>query len=414
LIPLKDNSLWMDDANLNLKYWWICRPGYGTKMNSATHYLILTCLLSCTVHASTPLSTLKHKISSLFPKKSDKGAHSTPSNHYGPLPQDQLSSKERISTEKDKLLWQICERVKTSDDYDGERVNLMRHRLLPEFLVYGKDEVVVKEVFRVSPFGPYIDDKNILKALHLSLQNDRHARFVFLLESTRERCTKEDIRRGTQAHFLSSELFMDEFFKDFSLSSDGMPIKRLLTLHGHAFRTRYPEAFELFCESLICRLRGRFKQDLRMKKMLIDFVGQPSLLTETIFVRTFLGYYSMFYDSGRRDFIKHGWREAIEEGLKEEYLSGGKKLWRVITKMFPGQFPKDYPPSPAVLKTALEKFRSKQEIEEEWVKMNVLPFQRTLLVKLDESVGTILPKVLMKIVVEYGTGCTWIDIPDAQ
>ena len=73
-------------------------------------------------------------------------------------------------------------------------------------------------------------------------------------------------------------------------------------------------------------------------------------------------------------------------------------MWLVITKMFPGQFPKDYPPSSAVLKTALEKFKSKQEVEKEWINMNVLPFQRMLLVKLEESVGRIMPTVLITIV----------------
>src|ERR1700722_15127313 len=119
-------------------------------MNSATHYLILTCLLSCTVHASAPLSTLKHKISTLFTKKSDKGAHSAPSKHHSLLIQDQLGSKKRASTERNKLLRHICERVKTSGDYDGEYVNLMRHKLFPEFLVYGNDGVIAKEMLRVS------------------------------------------------------------------------------------------------------------------------------------------------------------------------------------------------------------------------------------------------------------------------
>ena len=131
----------------------------------------------------------------------------------------------------------------------------------------------------------------------------------------------------------------------------------------------------------------KVKHDLEDEENVIDLVGQPSLLTETIFAQIFLDGCIPFFDSIRRKFIEYGWREAIEEGLKEEYPSGGKRLWLVITKMFPGQFPKDYPPSSAVLKTALEKFKSKQEVEKEWINMNVLPFQRMLLVKLEESVG---------------------------
>ena len=66
--------------------------------------------------------------------------------------------------------------------------------------------------------------------------------------------------------------------------------------------------------------------------MWAELVGQPSLLTETIFARVYLDRESVICDSLRRKFIKHGWREAIEEGLKEEYPSGGKGLWLVITK----------------------------------------------------------------------------------
>ena len=56
------------------------------------------------------------------------------------------------------------------------------------------------------------------------------------------------------------------------------------------------------------------------QKLLIDLVGQPSLLTPAAFARGFLYAAN---DLDRANFIKYGCKEAIEEGLKEEYL-----VWR--------------------------------------------------------------------------------------
>lgn len=187
----------------------------------------------------------------------------------------------------------------------------------------------------------------------------------------------------------------------------------ILALHGQDFRLRYPEAFQPFRNELVYHLYEGAKHNPRMKKTLTDLVGQPSLLTKAILAKAFLESYFYLLDSVRKDFIEYGWGEAIEEGLKEEYTGGGKRLWKVITRMFPGQFPSDYPPHP-VRKAALEKFRSKQKMEREWINVNVLPFQRMLLMRLTESVDGILPRVLMAIVYEYATVCTWIDTPEAQ
>ena len=63
------------------------------------------------------------------------------------------------------------------------------------------------------------------------------------------------------------------------------------------------------------------------QKLLIDLVGQPSLLTPVAFARGFL---CVADDTDRANFIKYGCKEAIEEGLKEEYRCGGRKLWTVM------------------------------------------------------------------------------------
>ena len=55
---------------------------------------------------------------------------------------------------------------------------------------------------------------------------------------------------------------------------------------------------------------------LAPQKLLTDFVGQPFLLTPVAFAKGFLDIAS---DLDRANFIKYGYKEAIEEGLKEEY-----------------------------------------------------------------------------------------------
>ena len=57
--------------------------------------------------------------------------------------------------------------------------------------------------------------------------------------------------------------------------------------------------------------------NLASQKLLIDLVGQPSLLTPVAFAKGFL--YVAADDTSRANFIKYGYKEAIEEGLKEEY-----------------------------------------------------------------------------------------------
>ena len=56
------------------------------------------------------------------------------------------------------------------------------------------------------------------------------------------------------------------------------------------------------------------------QKLLIDLVGQPSLLTPVAFSR---GVLRNCGDAERANFIKYGWKEAIEEGLKG-------RIWRYI------------------------------------------------------------------------------------
>ena len=94
-----------------------------------------------------------------------------------------------------------------------------------------------------------------------------------------------------------------------------MPLKRFLTLQGEEFSKKHPATFEIVCQELVWKLRWHLDNP-DSEKMLVDLVGQPSLLTPVAFARGFL--YAAD-DTDRANFIKYGWKEAIEEGLKEEY-----------------------------------------------------------------------------------------------
>ena len=79
-------------------------------------------------------------------------------------------------------------------------------------------------------------------------------------------------------------------------------------------------------------------------------MGQPSLITTTAFIKGFLGHDDDFC---RSNFIKYGWKEAIQEGLKEEYLFGGRKLWAVMVSEYPDRFSGGYPNTDEALMAVL-------------------------------------------------------------
>ena len=109
---------------------------------------------------------------------------------------------------------------------------------------------------------------------------------------------------------------------------------------------------EIICQGMVYHLVTRLDRP-DFQKLLTDFVGQPSLITTTAFVKGFLRYDIDFY---RSNFIKYGWKEAIQEGLKEKYLCGGRKLWAVMVGKYPNQFSGEYPNTDEARSIALKDF----------------------------------------------------------
>ena len=178
-------------------------------------------------------------------------------------------------------------------------------------------------------------------------------------------------------------------------------------LRGEEVGNAYPCIFEIFHQELVSLLRI-WIEDLDSQQLLSELISQLSMLTLALFAREFLIYYAN--DDGRINFATYGWMEGIEEGLKEKCDCGGRGLWSwMMEKRYPGQFPNIYSPSMDVLAAVLKNFRTKQELEDEWIEENTPHFR----VKLVKQLGLDLdfvPLVLLRIIAEYATA-TWFGTP---
>ena len=242
---------------------------------------------------------------------------------------------------------------------------------------------------------------SIYDAIALSLNEDRHDRVAGLFEAAQE--------RPDWKHMF--DWFVEVFFIRYPPEKNSMPLKRFLTLHGKEFSKKHPATFETICERLVWKLKCQLDNPAS-QKLLIDLVGQPSLLTPVAFARGFL---CVADDNDRANFIKYGYKEAIEEGLKEEYEYGGRKLWDVMVSMFPNQFSGEYPSTDEARSLALKNFKpTKQDREEAWIVNNAQNPQTMLrmrqLAKYLDELGINFPTVLWVIIAEYATVPTWLDV----
>ena len=110
---------------------------------------------------------------------------------------------------------------------------------------------------------------------------------------------------------------MSYLVKGLTKEKDDAPLKRFLTLSSDELRDEYPSVLETLCQELVPR--RRYRSSPKLEKLLAELIRQPSLLTPAIFVKGLLSRNSRSY---RVQFIKYGWREAVEEGLREVYPGG--------------------------------------------------------------------------------------------
>ena len=202
-----------------------------------------------------------------------------------------------------------------------------------------------------------------IDATILSLNRDQRDRVIDILKTVQEVCAEEDGHRRRVKEIPNFEHFMDSFIVGLAPERNSIPIRRFLTLRREELNNGYRSILEVFCLSLVYYLRSGL-DDPVSKKLLVDLIGQRSLLTAAIFVKAFLGYGDG--DVHQVSLVMYGWRKAIAEGLKDKYPCGGEELWDTILSMFPGQFSSVYPGSEGVL----AKFKTKQELEKEWAERN--------------------------------------------
>ena len=231
----------------------------------------------------------------------------------------------------EELLKCLCQVVTSLDQFKGLYEYLKQRKMVPGFLAHGEMVLVRKvivetDLLETDDFGQC---DGIYDAIALSLKEDRHERVAGLFEAAQERPDWKN----------RFDWFVNGFFVRYPPEKDSMPLKRFLTLHGEELSKQHPAIFETICQRLVGRLKWQLDNPAS-QKLLIDLVGQPSLLTPVAFARGFL---SIADDDDRANFIKYGYKEAIEEGLKEEYDEGGRKLWKVMVSTFPNQFSGEYP-----------------------------------------------------------------------
>ena len=92
-----------------------------------------------------------------------------------------------------------------------------------------------------------------------------------------------DKREGMMTSF---EWFMNWFIDNLAPWKDSKSLKRFLTLRGEEFSSKHPDVYETFCQELVYRLRDNL-DDPNGKKLMVDLVAQPSLMTPVAFAKGF-------------------------------------------------------------------------------------------------------------------------------
>ena len=307
------------------------------------------------------------------------------------------------SMKDDEFLMHLCPVITTLDHFKGLLEYLKQHKMVAGFLAHGEMVLVRKVVAETGLFETEYDGEcgSIYDAIALSFKEDRHERVAGLFEAAKGRPNWRD----------NFDWFVNGFFDRHAPEKDDVPLKRFFTLHGEEFNRKHPAIFKTICQGLVGKLRLQL-DNADSQKLLIGLIGQPSLLTPAAFARGFL------YLAGggdRANFIKCGYRETIEEGLKKKYQYGGRYLWDLMVSTLPNQFFGKYPSTDEARSIALKNFKpTKQDLEEQWL-LNNAQNPRTMLrmgqlAKSLDELDITFPTVLCVIVAEYATVPTLLDI----
>ena len=199
----------------------------------------------------------------------------------------------------EKLLKCLCQVVTSPDHFKGLYKYLKQRKMVPGFFAHGKMALVRKviaETGLLETNGPG-EWCNIYDAIALSLRGDHHERVAGLFEAAQKRPNW----RGIFVFFVAN------FFVRHPPEKDSMPLKRFLSFYGEKFSKKHPVILKTICQELVLKLRRQLANP-DSQKLLIDLVGQPSLLTPVAFAKGFL--HCARDDTYRADFIKYGYKEA--------------------------------------------------------------------------------------------------------
>ena len=310
--------------------------------------------------------------------------------------------------ENDEFFMYLCPLITTFDLYKGLFKRLKHRDISKSFLIHGNMALVKKAItdFTEDRSDYYINSDTIRSVIILFLNEGRHGRVIGLLEAVQERFTETDERRKQVGSDTIFEFFMHKLFGKLSPEKDSMPLKRFLTFWGERLGEKHSVVFETFCLGLvtylICRLSDPIPRNLP-----VDLIGQRSLLTTTAFVKGFL---IDDRNSLQVNFLLYGWREAVDEGLKDEYPGGGEYLWMVMVNLFPEKFSIRYPNWGAKYKAVLEMFPTKRQLEEAWANENA-PTQLELL---ESLVPELQAKALLNIISKYAITWTTSFVSDSS
>ena len=283
-----------------------------------------------------------------------------------------------------KYVWPL---ITTYEHYETLFEHLKQHKMLPSFFAHGNMTLVQRAMAEGDDSSKLQIEQNFtLDAICMCIKEDKYERAIDLMRAEQEIHENDD----------DFDEFMYDLLSKFTPGSNRASLKRFLTLYGGQFSESYPDIFEVFCGKLAFASKEWYS-DPSTKKPLVDLIGQPSILAPTALATELL-----MEDGHQIEFIEYGWNETIAEGLRGNYRNGGRRLWRTMVKEYPDRFSGAFPSSENALAAVLEKFPTKQELEETWAKKNASNLQ----VKLEMLVPNLLPTVLLRIVSEYAV--TWI------